>query len=138
MATLQHFGIKGMRWGVRRSVNELRENLKPSADAIAAGKAKGKAKIGGVEALSNKEIQTAITRMNLERQYVDILGNDSFKGRAKKWMANFMRDVAKDTLVSYVGRGGRGGGGSSSSPGRSYVPTINGELVGPKRRAIGS
>lgn len=64
---LEHFGVKGMRWGVRRSQTELHTGSEDHRNAAAAA---SKAKKGGVKSLSNKELQDMITRMNLEGQYV--------------------------------------------------------------------
>lgn len=64
---LEHYGIPGMRWGVRRT--------NPSASAPASDDARrvatlrGTVKKGGTKTLSNRELQEVITRMNLERQY---------------------------------------------------------------------
>lgn len=64
---LEHFGVRGMRWGVRRSQTELHGGSQDHQNAAAAA---AKAKKGGVKTLSNKELQDMITRMNLEGQYV--------------------------------------------------------------------
>jgi hypothetical protein len=62
--TLEHFGKKGMKWGVRRSP-------KPGAseDAQRARAYKKTAKRSGSKALSTKELKDLVTRMNLEQQY---------------------------------------------------------------------
>lgn len=63
---LEHHGIKGMRWGVRRTRQQL------DADApehVSAQLVKAKGKRSGTRALTNKEIQDYVTRLNLERQY---------------------------------------------------------------------
>ena len=65
---LEHFGVKGMRWGVKKS--ESHSSGGGSEDHNNATAAAGKAKKGGVKSLSNKELQDMITRMNLEQQYV--------------------------------------------------------------------
>lgn len=81
--SLSHYGVKGMKWGVRRSEAELaragssnggtdsRPAPKPkvSADFKAAMDAKRKINESGTQALSNQELQGLLTRMNLERQY---------------------------------------------------------------------
>jgi hypothetical protein len=66
---LEHFGVKGMRWGVRKS-HDGGHGSGASDDHTNAANARAKAKKGGVKSLSNKELQDMITRMNLEQQYV--------------------------------------------------------------------
>lgn len=83
---LLHYGVKGMRWGVRKrdtspqKVRVIRkpgkalktkggENQKASPDAIRAAVAKQKARRSTTDSLSNKELQELVTRMNLEQQY---------------------------------------------------------------------
>jgi len=60
---LEHFGVKGMHWGVRRS------RLPSSSDAARVNSSKKIAKKSGTDALSTKDLQELVTRMNLEQQY---------------------------------------------------------------------
>lgn len=72
---LAHYGVKGMRWGVRRAhpSSSGSSPKKPSSpvseDAAAARTAKSKSKQHGLDSLSNKELQHLVNRMNLEQQY---------------------------------------------------------------------
>lgn len=61
---LSHFGVKGMKWGVRKGgVSTGRRAASEDHQKLVATKAKrGKH-------LSDAEIKAAIGRMNLERQY---------------------------------------------------------------------
>lgn len=104
--TLAHYGIKGMRWGVRRDnpsaeTTEVGLHTDPatgriykttgganrptSEDAQRVMVSKQIAKTSGVHALSNLELQQAITRMNLEQQYSNLSTQKStvFSGQAK-------------------------------------------------------
>ena len=64
---LEHFGVKGMRWGVRRSQTVL-DRESASDDYKRASEAKAKLKKSGAQSLSNKEMQDLVNRMNLEKQ----------------------------------------------------------------------
>lgn len=105
---LAHYGILGMKWGVRRSDRQLarargrrKETGKPvtptkkakreaarSEDAKAADEAKKKAKKSGPSALSNQELQQLNTRLNLEQQYNKLAGQ-----RQSSAGATFARDL---------------------------------------------
>lgn len=89
---LEHFGIRGMHWGVRRSKAELGGpspvivKVKPGQkivtkggkghkaveEAINAAVVKQRAKASGTQSLSNQELQSAINRMNLEQSYAKL------------------------------------------------------------------
>lgn len=74
---LEHFGVKGMRWGVRRdgsaSAGKSKKNEgETSDDSRTATELATKVKAGGTKALSNKELRTLVERMNLEQNYARI------------------------------------------------------------------
>ena len=89
---LEHFGIKGMHWGVRKTPSDSGPesvtitqkkpgaSLKakggrghgPNEDALSAVGAAQKAKKSGLHSLSNQELQALVSRMNLEQQYVNL------------------------------------------------------------------
>jgi hypothetical protein len=86
---LVHFGVKGMRWGVRkdrpgttggepvtirvragkRVVTTGGHGHAPSEDALRVADSRQKARKSSTDALSTQELQALVTRMNLERQY---------------------------------------------------------------------
>lgn len=69
---LEHHGVKGMHWGVRKNSNEGSSKPSPSADHAKVEAYKAKAKSGGVKALSNDELQSIVTRLNLEQQHANL------------------------------------------------------------------
>lgn len=70
---LAHFGIKGMRWGVRRTPEQLghrkkgKSNNRSEDEKEVSSLRKKKTKN-----LSNKELEKITKRMNLERQYSEL------------------------------------------------------------------
>lgn len=69
MSSLTHHGVKGMKWGVRRDGSTGSSRARTSEDAKATLKVSAKAETHGTQALSNRDLQSAITRLNLENQY---------------------------------------------------------------------
>lgn len=156
---LKHFGVKGMRWGVTRANvrsglsaggKALADAYKPSQDAKAAGKAQVKAKLGGVRAMSNREMQQVIHRMELERRYRELYGERQYHDeavsrlkryskRGARWVGHFLRDVGADAAASWLKRPGSNASGRTSArawdAGQQFGNVIQGTIVEP--RAIG-
>ena len=72
---LEHFGIKGMKWGVRK------EKAPAAEDASRASTLHTQVKKSGTASLSNKDLQTLVTRMNLESQYKNLSGKNTSAGK---------------------------------------------------------
>lgn len=69
---LQHYGIKGMKWGVRRSDAQLAKTSPTkgaSKDVKNVQRLLKTANASGTKALTNQEMQAVISRMSLEKQY---------------------------------------------------------------------
>lgn len=114
---LAHFGVKGMKWGHRKNADgssgtkrqqsRLRKvRSEASEDADAAGMAFGKLKRQGIHTLSNKELQTVITRMNLEQQF-NRVAPQSTASKVTQFGAKFVGDVligvGKTQAIKIVG-----------------------------------
>lgn len=106
---LEHYGVKGMQWGVRKPPPapvaaqaksvvphgkkrktkvkvQGGENQEASEDAIKVAEATAKLKRSGAKALSNKELQELQTRMNLERNVKQLVGSTTAIGRGRKFV----------------------------------------------------
>lgn len=66
---LKHYGVKGMKWGVRKAEQRQRVADNISDDARSTAELRLKAKDLTVSSLSNDEIRTAVTRIKLEQEY---------------------------------------------------------------------
>lgn len=87
---LEHYGIKGMRWGVRKKSGA---SVTPSSDAMQAKAYRARAK-KNPDALSNQELQALVTRMNLEQQYARL--RPATRGeKATKFATELLVNVGK-------------------------------------------
>ena len=121
---LSHYGVKGMKWGVRKSeggggvrgaVGEAKARVKkeiaertdkethvrtkpgqlvrvvggnkrgPHEDAVKARTSEQVAKRSTLDALSNKDLQHLVQRMNLEAQYRQLASKETRKSTAQRW-----------------------------------------------------
>jgi ribosomal protein S18 acetylase RimI-like enzyme len=94
---LEHFGVKGMKWGQRKKESKVTVVTapggkiktsggyarKPASDAVKAARLRQRAKTSSVKSLSNDELQTLLKRMSLEKQYKDIQGDNAFRRGVK-------------------------------------------------------
>lgn len=93
---LSHYGIKGMRWGVRGGKGT------PSADAARATAVKQQVKKGGVKAASNKDLQDAINRMNLEQQFKRLKTNE--KPVVTRFIASTLMEIGKREVQTAIAK----------------------------------
>lgn len=108
---LRHYGVKGMKWGVRKDKNTNTgpvpvtvTQTKPgkfakshggqrqpmSEDAKNALVSRQKAKASTTDSLSNKELQQLVNRMNLERQYQDLAFHSDRRGNGLKFIQGLL------------------------------------------------
>lgn len=115
-------GIKGMKWGVRKSEVTSRANFvkRPrSEDAKSSGSKKTQVKRHGTDALSNDQLKSLVNRMNLEQQYAKLAQKPSPARSGRKYVADILKDVGTAVLTEVITSqvkdfmGGRGGGSSS-------------------------
>ena len=70
--SIEHFGVKGMRWGVERSRTARTDDNSKSADAARAHATADTIKKHGVNAVSNADLQHLVNRSNLEKQHASL------------------------------------------------------------------
>jgi 2'-5' RNA ligase len=119
---LEHYGVKGMRWGVRKAsavttqqhidTGILRRQTKVQAkggesqpasdDAVKAEVQKRKLRKSGTAALSNQELRDLQTRLQLEAQ-VELLATR----KGKKFVSKQLEETGKQEFQRGLGRGVR-------------------------------
>lgn len=99
---LAHYGVKGMKWGVRKDGKPGSRRARKNAQKVGASKdakrranIQNKAKTSGTDALTNLELSTAINRMNLEVSYARLNEQTRKKSVGEKALKFLMNDVAE-------------------------------------------
>ena len=101
---LYHFGIKGMRWGVRRYqnpdgslTNAGKKRLKKGQTSNEETDSSNKSKTKTVKEMSDDELSQAITRLQLEEKYKSLSPKNVSKG--KKFVDTVANDVLKPAAI---------------------------------------
>ena len=93
MSELSHYGVKGMKWGVRKN--------KPSTTR--------KAKSREAKTLSNEELQKRIKRIELESRYVALTSKPTTIDKGKKVAGNIIGNIGKQLASDALKKGTRTG-----------------------------
>lgn len=92
---LQHFGIKGMKWGKRKA-------HPVTADARQKQGVKEKVKKTKVGSVSNADLQAAIRRMQLEQDFKRLSVNE--KSGIARWVSHTMLEIGKKEVQAYAAK----------------------------------
>jgi len=87
---LKHYGILGMKWGKRKSRSSKSKSTSTKKESRS------------VKKMSNREIQSRIKRLQLEKQYSSITAKKKSKGR--KIVESILSDSAKRVATEYVSK----------------------------------
>lgn len=98
---LSHYGILGMKWGVRRPIGPDGRVLRGSA----ARKYKKEQKLSAkyekkVSSLSDKELRERINRLNMEKQYETLSKGDINPG--EKYVKEILANSGKTLATAFI------------------------------------
>lgn len=122
---LCHWGIKGMKWGVRRYQNSD-GSLTPagrkrygdggdSNSSVKGGKPGSSSKLKSVSEMSDSELRAAVARLQLEKQYRDLLPREEPKVSAGikfikavgKTIGPAIGEASKTLIKDYIIKAGK-------------------------------
>lgn len=86
---LTHYGVLGMKWGVRRK-------SKKSVEKSSSSKSRS------VRDLSDAELRQIINRHQMEKQYAQITAKE--KSAGAKFVSDVLTNAAKQTATSYTAK----------------------------------
>lgn len=98
---LAHYGVKGMKWGVRRSNPSA--SVPASADKQMANETKAKIKVGGTKSLSNEELRRYLERMDLEKRYKSS-NPPTFKSETQKFIKDTLINIGKQEVAKFAAK----------------------------------
>ena len=93
---IEHYGVKGMKWGIRRAREEIR-----SRSQSAKRERSWKTQYRSRETMTNEELTAAINRLQLENQFAKLAGEATAKQRKQ---AKSMFDKASSIMMSDEGK----------------------------------
>lgn len=113
---LMHYGILGMKWGVRRSEAQLaRARGKKTSDdddssdaKNSSSKAQSTSSKKKISEMSDDELRKTVTRLQLEKQYRDLspktvsLGEKAVKTAMKQVVIPSVTTASRNALTSYI------------------------------------
>jgi hypothetical protein len=120
---LEHFGVKGMHWGVRRSRTATSSSPSSSDHAKAVSLSRKVVEAGGVHALSNEELSSLNTRLNLENNFHKLTSDTATVDKGRHFVKSATQDAR--SIINAV------------NTGRDFVRTVQGlhsDLSGAQRR----
>ena len=108
-AELIHYGVKGMKWGVRRTPAQLGHRRKPKKIAKRSRKSpesekKKSAPKKSVHELSDEELRQAIGRLEMEKRYKELerSANPQKNNDGKKFVENILRKSGENIATQFT------------------------------------
>ena len=109
---LAHYGIRGMKWGVRRTLAQLGRALKGSpgkGSVVKKPDGPPKPKPKSLSEMSDSELRAKLDRINMERQYKQYMAElnpkkeSMIKRVALKMLENGLTTMADNAVKSVAG-----------------------------------
>ena len=118
---LYHHGVKGQKWGVRRSAEQLASAARKAGRTVAGARESArerrakkiaadfdKGKRSGrrgkkLSVMSDEELQRQIKRLEMEQKYTALTSSKTENG--KKFVNDVLKETGKDVVKQYTKKG---------------------------------
>lgn len=121
---LEHYGVKGMKWGVRRSKQQLRaaaaKASQASKDLVNQPVNKTASRsTKAAKKLSDKELKSEVKRLNLEKQYRNLKADEAaaLTTRGQKFTQDLLKVVGSQSSTALLAVGAANGSTSAKVAG---------------------
>ena len=94
---LEHHGVKGMKWGVRKDVASGVANISREASSVASRAASNTKRNKKVKDMSDDELRKRINRMEMEQRYSQL--NPSKVSRGAERTANVLSTIGSIAAI---------------------------------------
>lgn len=138
---LEHFGIKGMKWGVvrdaARGIGRKLSKEPDSPDSSAVSELRKRAQRAGVRTLSDKELRTLNSRLDMEKKYTEAINElnrkkDKINEERRKLIFDILSTVGKEVFSHLIRQKMNNRGG------RSSYRFVDGHIIEAGGKAIGN
>lgn len=123
---LEHYGVKGMRWGRRRASSDSSSSASDSTPKKAK---KVKPAKPDVKSMSDEELRKRLNRLQMEQQYAKLTGTPAGKSKLERG-----KDVYKKTMT-IIETGNKIYGAYNSPAGKIIREQVGGTETGKKVQA---
>lgn len=105
-AVLQHYGVKGMKWGVRRSQAQLdrKAGRKPSKARLRSKSKTKRSSAPSASSMDDSTLRKRINRLQMEKQYNELTSKST--GSGKKFAKKALSAAGNAIVVSQLTKAG--------------------------------